>query len=69
MAALGAGAALAGPGKAQAAEPQFKWKAQTLWSAAELTYKVFQDFCARVKRLTNGRLGITAFPAGAGQAL
>ena len=64
--AIGAGAVVAGakPVRAQA-KPQFKWKATTLWSAAELTYKIFQDFCARVKTLTDGRLEITPFPAGA----
>src|SRR4030067_1915337 len=63
--AAGTGALLAGGRVTHAADPQLKWKAQTLWSAAELTYKVFQDFCARVKKLTNGRLEITPFPAGA----
>ena len=63
--AAGTGALLAGGRVTHAADPQLKWKAQTLWSAAELTYKVFQDFCARVKKLTNGRLEITPLPAGA----
>jgi TRAP-type mannitol/chloroaromatic compound transport system substrate-binding protein len=64
--AIGAGAVMAGTHKVHAqAKPQFKWKATTLWSAAELTYKVFTDFCARVKKLTDGRLEITPFPAGA----
>ena len=47
------------------AEKPIKWKAQALWSAAELSYKTFVDFCARVKVLTNGRLEITPYPAGA----
>ena len=55
---------LAGPAVARAQQVH-RWKAQSLWSAAELTYKVFQDFCERVKKLTAGRLEITPFPAGA----
>jgi TRAP-type mannitol/chloroaromatic compound transport system substrate-binding protein len=47
------------------AEKSIKWKAQTLFNAGELTYKTFEDFCKRVKVLTNGRLGITPYPAGA----
>jgi TRAP-type mannitol/chloroaromatic compound transport system substrate-binding protein len=65
-AALGAGTVMTSPRKVHAqTKPTFKWKATTLWSAAELTYKVFSDFCARVKKLTDGRLEITPFPAGA----
>ena len=62
-AAAGAGV-LALPAVA-GAQQVHRWKAQSLWSAAELTYKVFQDFCERVKKLTSGRLEITPFPAGA----
>ena len=36
-----------------------------MWSAAELTYKAFQDLCARIKVNTNGRLVIEPFAAGA----
>ena len=36
-----------------------------MWSAAELTYKAFQDFCERLKVNTNGRLVIEPFAAGA----
>jgi TRAP-type mannitol/chloroaromatic compound transport system substrate-binding protein len=36
-----------------------------MWSASELTYKAFEDFCARIKKLTNNRLEIEPFPAGA----
>ncbi len=42
-----------------------RWKAQTLWSAAETPHKAFEDFCKRISVLTNGRLEITPFPAGA----
>jgi TRAP-type mannitol/chloroaromatic compound transport system substrate-binding protein len=41
------------------------WKMQTLWSAGELPYKILQDFCERVPVLTEGRLEILLFPAGA----
>ncbi len=47
------------------AEKTIKWKAQALWSAAELSYKTFVDFCERIKVLTNGRLEITPYPGGA----
>lgn len=46
------------------AQKTIKWKAQALWSAAELSYKTFVDFCNRVKVLTNGRLEITPYSAG-----
>ena len=41
------------------------WKMQTLWSAGELPYGILQNFCKRVEVLTDGRLTITLFPAGA----
>jgi len=49
---------------ALAADKVIKWKAQAFWSAAELSYKTFADFCAKVKVLTNGRLEITPYPGG-----
>lgn len=61
MMALALTALLAGP--AAAAGPQFKWKAQCLWSPAETTYKAFDDFCKRIKVMTNGRLEVTPFPS------
>lgn len=36
-----------------------------MWSAQERPYKTFEDFCERVKVLTNGRLEIEPYPAGA----
>jgi TRAP-type mannitol/chloroaromatic compound transport system substrate-binding protein len=57
-------AALGAPAIAQAQQTT-KWRCQSMWSAAELTYKAFEDFCGRIKKLTNGRLEIEAFPAGA----
>jgi TRAP-type mannitol/chloroaromatic compound transport system substrate-binding protein len=47
------------------AQQTTRWRCQSMWSAAELTYKVFQDFCERVKVNTNGRLVIEPFAAGA----
>jgi TRAP-type mannitol/chloroaromatic compound transport system substrate-binding protein len=49
--------------QAMAQETQ-KWKLQTLWSAGETPYKLLEEFCEKVKVATNGRLEITAFPAG-----
>ena len=64
-AAIGAGAVMAGTGRVLAqATPQFKWKAQCLWSPAETSYKAFEDFCKRIKEMTNGRLEITPFSSG-----
>ena len=48
-----------------AADKPIKWKAQAFWSAAELPYKTFVEFCEKVKVLTNGRLEITPYPGGA----
>lgn len=48
---------------AQGAET-ITWKAQALWSASELPYRTFVDFCQRVEKLTDGRLKITPYPAG-----
>jgi TRAP-type mannitol/chloroaromatic compound transport system substrate-binding protein len=42
-----------------------RWRCQSMWSGAELTYKAFQDFCERVTVNTGGRLVIEPFAAGA----
>ena len=60
---LAVAVALAAPAWAQQAP--IKWKAQTLWNAQERPQKTFEDFCKRVKVLTNGRLEIEPYPAGA----
>jgi TRAP-type mannitol/chloroaromatic compound transport system substrate-binding protein len=57
--------ALGAAGSNAAAAETIKWKAQAFWSAAEETYKTFADFCNKVKTLTDGRLEITPYPAGA----
>jgi len=64
-AAAAAGAASLGfPAIVKSQQP-IKWKAQSMWSSAEITYKVFEDFCRRVGKATNGRLEIQPFAAGA----
>lgn len=47
------------------AEPQWKWKAEALWSATETPYKMFEKMLDDIKLMTGGRLEIAAFPAGA----
>jgi TRAP-type mannitol/chloroaromatic compound transport system substrate-binding protein len=47
------------------AQQPIKWRVQTMWQPQETPHKVFQDFCKRVKILTNGRLEIEVFPGGA----
>jgi hypothetical protein len=43
-------AALAGAPALVRAQQATTWRAQSMWSAAELTYKCFEDFCEHVKR-------------------
>jgi len=63
-AAATAGAAtLAAPAIVRAQQVT-RWRCQSMWSAAELTYKAFQDFCEKVKVNTNGRVIIEPFAAG-----
>jgi TRAP-type mannitol/chloroaromatic compound transport system substrate-binding protein len=47
------------------ADTQWKWKTQTLWSAQETPHKMFEELAKRLKEMTQGRLEITPFPAGA----
>ena len=63
-AAAAAGAAAIGAPAIVRAQEVTRWRCQSMWSAAELTYKAFQDFCERVKVNTNGRLVIEPFAAG-----
>ena len=58
------GGALAGAPAVVRAQQVTTWRAQTLWSSAELTQKCFEDFCERVKQASNGRLVIQPFAAG-----
>ncbi len=64
-AAAAAGAASLGFPAIVKSQQAIRWKAQSMWSSAELTYKVFEEFCTRVGKLTNGRLEIQPFAAGA----
>ena len=57
-------AAAAAPAIVRAQQP-IRWRCQSMWSSAELTYKAFVDFCDRVKANTGGRLVIEPFAAGA----
>ena len=58
-------AALAGAPALVRAQQATTWRCQSMWSAAELSYKCFEDFCDRVKQDSNGRLIIQPFAAGA----
>jgi len=60
-----AGAALTVAPAISVAQQATKWRCQSMWSAAELTYKAFVDFCDRVRVNSNGRLIIEPFAAGA----
>jgi len=57
--------ALAGAPALVRAQQATTWRCQSMWSAAELSYKCFEDFCERVKQDSNGRLVIQPFAAGA----
>lgn len=58
-----AGSALAVP-MISTAQTKVRWRAQTMWSAAETTHKAFEDFCKHVAAATGGRLEIQPFAAG-----
>lgn len=64
-AVAGAAAVMAGAPAVLRAQAVTTWRAQTLWSAAELTHKCFVDFCDRVGAASQGRLVIQPFAAGA----
>lgn len=54
-------AAATTPARAQAAT---KWKMQSMWQAGTINQKVFEDFCVRVKAMSNNRLDIEALAVG-----
>ncbi len=56
-------AAIGAPAIVRAEEP-IRWRCQSMWSSAEITYKAFVDFCNRIKANTQGRLVIEPFAAG-----
>jgi TRAP-type mannitol/chloroaromatic compound transport system substrate-binding protein len=63
MAATATGATLAAPAIVRA-QAKITWRAQSMWSSAETTYKAFEDFCKRVGEASGGRLQIQPFAAG-----
>ena len=64
-AVAGAGGAILGAPAIVRAQAVTTWRCQSMWSAAELTHKCFEEFCERVKVASNGRLVIQPFAAGA----
>lgn len=58
-----AGASLAAPAIVRA-QPKIRWRCQSMWSAAETSYKAFEDLCARIGAATGGRLEVQPFAAG-----
>ena len=65
LSTAGVGGAIAGAPAIVRAQQAITWRCQSMWSAAELTYKCFEDFCEHVKAASNGRLVIQPFAAGA----
>jgi TRAP-type mannitol/chloroaromatic compound transport system substrate-binding protein len=63
IAATTVGAGLGAPAIVRA-QSKTTWRAQSMWSAAETTYKAFEDLCKRVSAASNGRLEIQPFAAG-----
>ncbi|MBA2260713.1 MAG: TRAP transporter substrate-binding protein [Acidobacteria bacterium] len=61
----GAGGVIAGAPAIVRAQQVTTWRAQSMWSSAELTHKCFEDLCERIKMASNGRLVIQPFAAGA----
>lgn len=52
------------PSLSQAADDVIKWRMQVLWDSGTLPFKIEEQFAARVKELTGGRLEIKIFPPG-----
>jgi TRAP-type mannitol/chloroaromatic compound transport system substrate-binding protein len=64
-AGVGLGAAAPAMPAIVTAQSPIRWRAQCLWSSAEITYKAFEELCARIAQLTNGRLTVEPFSGGA----
>jgi TRAP-type mannitol/chloroaromatic compound transport system substrate-binding protein len=58
-------ALLCATAEAQTAAKPTVWKVQCFWSPVETTYKVFEEFCNRIKVLTGGRLELHPYSSGA----
>lgn len=56
--------AIAAPAVVHAQAP-IKWRVQCFWSSSEVTYKAFEQLCARIGKLSQGRLTIEPFSGGA----
>jgi TRAP-type mannitol/chloroaromatic compound transport system substrate-binding protein len=56
--------AIAAPAVVHAQAP-IKWRVQCFWSSSEVTYKAFEQLCAGIGKLTQGRLTIEPFSGGA----
>ncbi|MGE0717305.1 MAG: TRAP transporter substrate-binding protein [Alphaproteobacteria bacterium] len=65
-AVAGAAAVAAGTGAVAPAMAQqsAKWKMQSMWQAGTINQKVVDDFCTRVKAMSNGRLEIESLAVG-----
>jgi len=57
--------ALAGKRVFAATAPRTRWRIQSVWDAGTVGYTLFEQFCRRVGQLTEGRLELQPFPAGA----
>ena len=64
IASTAAGASLAAPAVVKA-QTRIRWRCQSMWSAAETTYKAFESLCKRIGEATAGRIEVQPFPAGA----
>jgi TRAP-type mannitol/chloroaromatic compound transport system substrate-binding protein len=64
LAAAGGIAAAVGAPRLAAAQQTHKWKMQSLWQAGSVNQKIFEDWCGRVKAVTNGRIEVE--PIGVG---
>ena len=51
-------------GALPAAAQDYKWTMQSLWQAGSINHRVFEQFCANVKKLSGGRLVIEPVPVG-----
>lgn len=61
----GASAAATAAGALPArAQQTAKYKMQSMWQAGTINQKVFEDYCTRVKAMTNGRLDIEPLAVG-----
>ena len=64
-AAVASGAAVLGFPAVLRAQTPVKWRIQTAWDAKTAGYTAFQKYCASVKEISEGKLQLQPFPAGA----